>query len=102
MVKVIEKTQEERNKELRRNILEKMAKEFRRDKRKFPYIINKATDDDLYIASIMALFNGMLIQCNKKEIDVYRTKDYNFARGLAEKYEEILNETWTLKKNYNE
>lgn len=102
MVKVVEKSQEERDKEKRVNNLEEMAKEFKRDKREFSYVFNSKIASNIYIASSTALSKGMLVVCNRNEIIVNRAKDYNFALGLAEKYEKNLGENWTLKKDYNE
>jgi len=103
MVKIIEKSQEEKDIEKRVSTLEKITKEFKKDKKEDSYIIGMIVANSIYISSITeTLSKGILVICDKNEIKVHNSKDYNFALSLAEKYEKELSEDWTLKKNYNE
>jgi len=103
MVNIIEKSQEERDMEKRVSTLEKITKEFKKDKKEDSYVIGNIVANSIYISSITeTLSKGILVICDRNEIKVHNSKDYDFAWGLADKYEKSLNENWTLKKDYNE
>lgn len=102
MVKIIEKSPEEREKEKRFSDLEKITKEHLNDSN-----INIRTFEDSFIGLFLQSSEGSYDKSiigsvfpEYKKILLNKPEYFEKLLGLAEKYEKTLNEKWTLKQNY--
>ena len=94
MVKIIDKSLEEKLKEDNFNKFIDVAAEVTGQD---PEFMKK---NSVFDHSFLIYSKGMHVYPGEKEVVVYGDENFDVARTLAEKYEEMTNEEFTLTKRY--